>query len=152
MEVTAYHHGLGQHVAVLPSGATETEYKVTFWFELIYVMGIGLNKYSILFFYRRLFPGRTLLLLLQTVGGIVLIWQIAMLPAFIWQCKPVQKAWDVTMPGTCIEVIKLWLGNAIPNIVTDLVIIAIPLPLVWRLRISLSQRIAVCGLFLTGFL
>ena len=150
--MVAYQNGLGQHIAVLPPGTTVRQEKVSYWFELIYVMGIGFNKYSILFFYRRLFPGRPLLILLQTVGSIVLIWQIAIGSAFIWQCNPVRKAWDVAIPGTCIEVIKLWLGNALPNIVTDFIIITIPLPLIWKLRISLSQRIALCGVFLTGCL
>ena len=152
MKALAYRNGLGQHAAVLPPGTIARQEKVSYWYELIYVMAIGANKYSILFFYRRLFPGKRLLVLLQTVGSIVFIWQIAIESAFIWQCNPVRKAWDVTVPGTCIKVIRLWLGNAIPNIVTDFFIITIPLPLVWKLQVSLSQRIALCGVFLTGFL
>lgn len=141
---------MGQHVAVLPPDTTLIDLKVSFWFELIYVVGIGLNKYSVLFFYRRIFPQKSLLVILQIVGSVVLAWQIAICAAFVWQCRPVRKAWDVSVPGSCFEVTKLWLGNAVPNIVTDLVIIALPLPLIWNLHISRSQKIALCGVFLTG--
>ena len=146
----AYRNGLGQHTAVLPPNSSLKEEKATFWFELIYVLAIGLNKLSILFFYRRLFPQKSVLVILQLVGLTVLLWQVAIGIGFILQCNPVERAWDKTVPGHCINVVKLWLGNAIPNIVTDLVIIVIPLPLVWNLQMRRSQKIAVCGIFLTG--
>ena len=148
--MTAYSIGVGQHITLLPPDTTVRYLKVAFWYEIIYAMAIGLNKYSILLFYRRLFPSKSILRLLQVVASVVLAWQIAIIAGIIWQCRPVQKAWDITVPGTCIDVAKLFLGNAIPNIITDVVIIMIPLPLTWNLQLPRSQRLLLCGVFLTG--
>jgi len=102
---------MGKHLATLPPDTLLKQEKVSFWFEIIYVVAIGFNKYSILLFYRRLFPLKSVFRILQLVAAVVLAWQIAIILGFILQCTPVQKAWDVMIPGKCIEVTKLWLGN-----------------------------------------
>ena len=142
--------GWGQHDAVLPPNTPIKTLREVYWFELIYIIAVGLIKFSILFFYRRIFPQRNVKILLWTVGAVVLCWQIALGFTFIFQCNPVHKAWAFYVPGTCLPILKLFLANAIPNIVTDFVIIAIPLPLILNLQISRSQKIALCGIFLTG--
>ncbi len=56
------------------------------------------------------------------------------------------------MADSCIDISKLYLGNAIPNIITDVIIIIVPIPMIWDLKITRSQRIALCGVFLMGSL
>ena len=151
--MTVYSIGSGQHLALLPQPDTALKYrKAQFWFEIIYVIAIGLIKYSVLLFYRRLFPSKSVMKILQVVASVVLAWQIAIIAGYTWECRPVQKAWDTTVPGTCIDLKKLWLGNAIPNILTDIVVIIIPLPLIWNLHLPRFQRLLLCGVFLTGAL
>ncbi|KAK0507563.1 hypothetical protein JMJ35_010086 [Cladonia borealis] len=146
-----YSIGSGQHAAMLPQPKTNIKFeKTAFCFELIYIVVIGLIKYSILLFYRRLFPSKSLLRILQAVASVVLAWQIAIIAGYIGECRPIRKVWDTTVSGTCIDVTKLWIGNSIPNIVTDIVIIVIPLPLIWKLQLPRSQRLPLCGVFLTG--
>ena len=127
--MTVYSVGSGHHLALLPEpGTTLNNRKAQFWFEMIYTMAIAITKYSVLPFYRRLFPSKSVLRTLQVVALVVLAWQIAIIAGYIWECRPVQKAWDTMVPGTCIDLKKLWLGNAIPSILTGIVIIIIPLP------------------------
>lgn len=147
-----YSIGSGQHIAQLGLNTVLKYKKAQFWFEIVYIMAIGLTKYSILLFYRRLFPLKSVLRILQVVASVVLAWQIAIIAGYTWECRPIQKAWDTMVPGTCIDLKKLWLGNAIPNIITDIVIIIIPLPLIWKLHLPRFQRLLLCGVFLTGAL
>ena len=152
-DVTVYSIGSGQHLVLLTKPDTGLRYrKAQFWFEMIYIMAIAFTKYSVLLFYRRLFPSKSVLRTLQVVALVVLAWQIVIIAGYIWECRPVQKAWDTMVPGTCIDLKKLWLGNAIPNSLTDIVIIIIPLPLIWKLHLPRSQRLLLCGVFLTGAL
>ena len=150
--MTVYSIGSGQHIALLGSNTALKYRKVQFWFEIVYIVAIGLTKDSILLFYRRLFPLKSVLRILQVLASVVLAWQIAIISGYTWECRPIQKAWDTMVPGTCIDMKKMWLGNAIPNILTDIVIIIIPLPLVWKLHLPRFHRFLLCGVFLTGAL
>lgn len=39
-----------------------------------------------------------------------------------------------------------------PNIATDLIVLSLPMPLVWRLKIPKKQKIALACVFLLGSL
>lgn len=45
---------------------------------------------------------------------------------------------------------KFWWGNAIPNICTDIALIALPIPYIADLRLPRPQKLALCGIFLFG--
>jgi hypothetical protein len=61
--------------------------------------------------------------------------------------------WDRTIPGGhCVDNTAFLLGNSIPNIATDIAILLLPLPFIWRLQQSKSRKIALSGIFLlAGF-
>ena len=42
------------------------------------------------------------------------------------------------------------MGNAIPNIITDVIILGLPMGKVWHLQMSRGRRLAVSGMFLLG--
>jgi hypothetical protein len=52
--------------------------------------------------------------------------------------------------GTCIDIPKFFIGIAVPNIVTDFVLLAMPLPYIWGLHVKLPQKIAVMFVFVLG--
>ncbi|MCJ1412463.1 hypothetical protein MMC19_006557 [Ptychographa xylographoides] len=143
-------YGFGQHVAILPADASSVYSHINYFDELIYVVGVPLIKFSILCFYRRIFPNRNIKIVSWIVVAIVVSWQIAIGLTFIFQCTPIEKAWNFTMPGTCINITTQFIANAIPNIFTDIVILLMPLPLVWKLQMRMTQKVALCGIFLTG--
>jgi hypothetical protein len=70
--------------------------------------------------------------------------------AAIFSCTPVSGFWDFSLPSQCISGHYYYLGVAIPNIVTDIVLLIIPLPYIWKLRINGLQKVAVSGIFVLG--
>ncbi|KAI9790932.1 MAG: hypothetical protein M1816_004693 [Peltula sp. TS41687] len=56
------------------------------------------------------------------------------------------------MPGKCINVLAAGVAGSVINIFTDFVILLLPMPMVWRLRLPMRQKIAVIGIFATGAL
>lgn len=69
----------------------------------------------------------------------------------IFQCNPVSGMWNRTKPAICnVNTKKFLLGNAIPNILTDVALMVLPLPYIWRLNRSRSQKIALAGVFMLG--
>lgn len=41
---------------------------------------------------------------------------------------------------------------SVPNIVTDLIMLLLPMPVIWRLKLPTKQKIALTGVFLLGSL
>ena len=114
---------------------------------------MALIKFSILSLYCRIFPTRTLKLGAYILGIIVLLWWLATILVSFFQCQPIAMNWNRALSGTgghCLDDVKFFLGNAIPNVVTDVLILALPVREVWQLQLPKSQKLAVVGMFLLG--
>jgi len=88
----------------------------------------------------------------EGLGAIVLAWAIACVAGVIFSCNPVNGFWDRSIPSTCIDSTKFFIGNAVPNMVTDTAILVLPVRMVWRLQMSKKRKVAVSGMFLLGSL
>ena len=66
-------------------------------------------------------------------------------------CKPVFYFWNRRRPGTCLNLTSLLVISSMVNIVTDIRILILPMPTIWRLgQISNPQKLAVSSIFLFG--
>ena len=70
--------------------------------------------------------------------------------ATIFQCTPPHKLWQSSTPGHCVSKYKYFLGTAIPEVVTDFVILAMPLPYVWKLQMTLKRKLLLSIVFVLG--
>ena len=52
----------------------------------------------------------------------------------------------------CVTFHELYIGQAIPNVVTDVVLLVLPLPYVWRLQLPAVQKGLVSVAFIMGCL
>ena len=68
----------------------------------------------------------------------------------IFICTPIQTFWSLGGPRTCIDILKYYLGVAVPNVLTDVILLLLPVPWIWKLVMSRSQKIALTGIFLLG--
>ncbi|MCJ1263967.1 hypothetical protein MMC22_003838 [Lobaria immixta] len=107
-------------------------------------------KFSILALYWRLFK-LSIRVPILILASIVTCWGIAVFLTTVFQCVPVRGFWDKTINATCgVNVYAFFYGNSIPNISTDVAILILPMPLIWRLRIPQSQKIMLSGIFILG--
>ena len=86
------------------------------------------------------------------VGTIVILWALSVSIAGVLNCVPVHKFWDRAVPGHCVDTVSYYYGQQIPNILTDVVLLIMPLKSVWALPISKAQRLLLSGVFLVGIL
>lgn len=70
----------------------------------------------------------------------------------IFNCTPIAGSWDISLALTakCIDKKSFYVGGSVPNVITDLVLVIMPLPYVWKLHASLAQRIVLGGIFALG--
>ena len=120
--------------------------------EVIYATGVVLVKFSLIFLYRRIFPNRRLHISLWIVGGVVICMGIAADFLAIFNCVPVRGSWDPTIKARCINFNAWIIVHGTQNVVTDFVLLCLPMPLVWRLNMAVTRKIQVSSIFVLGAL
>ena len=119
--------------------------------EVLYVAGTVAAKFSILLLYRRLFGiYKKFLIALYTVATITFCYSLVEILVIIFQCRPVNAAWNFSVPRTCAD---LALGGIIIgsiNVAADFVTLFLPMPIVWNLNIETKWKIQLIGIFLLG--
>ncbi|KFA70689.1 hypothetical protein S40288_07358 [Stachybotrys chartarum IBT 40288] len=58
-------------------------------------------------------------------------------------CTPIKRYWIETLPGSCLDQPKIFLTDTAMAIVTDFLIMVIPIPFIWRLRLPLKKKIKI---------
>ncbi|KAJ3578711.1 hypothetical protein NPX13_g1852 [Xylaria arbuscula] len=150
--IEAILYGLGKHAQVVPLPSIAPYLMYTYLSELYYAIDVTLIKLSILTLYLRLFNvnpyfKRSCYFMM----GFVLAWGIAVLFTTIFQCQPVSAAWDKSIANfKCFVLADFVIGSNVPNILADAVIIALPLPLLWSLKLSLTRKAGLIALFLVA--
>ncbi|KAE8384489.1 hypothetical protein BDV23DRAFT_177019 [Aspergillus alliaceus] len=125
--------------------------KLYFIAQLLYKINLGLTKISILLLYVRLFIQRWFRFTCWTWISVILAFTIGTVFSSIFQCSPVQYAFNKSVPGgTCINMTAFWYANAAFNILSDLVIIVLPVPVISNLQLPLKSKVALCGIFAVG--
>ncbi|KAK3369815.1 hypothetical protein B0H63DRAFT_303061 [Podospora didyma] len=157
--LVATQYGLGQHVWNLPLPLSSILDNITHCVKLLYVAHIfyaaasAFTKLSIITSYLRIFPHETLRRILYGTAVMVAGIGVSAIFATIFQCKPIEAAWDYSVPdGQCFPFLDFLYANAAISIATDFILVAAPLPYFWSLNLPLRQRVVICILFGVGFI
>ena len=127
--------------------------KTDFATQILFACSVTLTKLSILYFYHRIFPVQRFLVICYLIAGVMIAWWLGLVFSIIFSCKPVQFFWDKTIHnGHCVNENSLAYGITAANIVTDIVVLVLPIPWLWRLQMQMSRKLAIIGMFLLGSL
>ena len=144
---------LGQHAIAVTKPETVVFLKSLYVFNPLYTNIIPLVKISILLLYKRLFPLHRVHQILYVLIGILACFEISTTFVDIFNCHPIAASWDKTIPNShCVVPQTLYMATAGINLATDIIILVLPMPLVWRLRLSTKRKIAVSCIFVLGSL
>nr|XP_023908640.1 satratoxin biosynthesis SC1 cluster protein 4-like [Quercus suber] len=68
------------------------------------------------------------------------------------QCTPREKIWNpFVQGGSCVQVPALYEATGIFNVISDFAILLLPLPTIYKLQCGWKKKIAIGGVFATGF-
>lgn len=108
---------------------------------------------SILWLYIRIFPEINYHRYFIATMVFVTLAVIILLPMVIWQCVPIDAIWNLRRnQARCLSLPAVAYASAAVNIATEVAILVLPLPLLQRLRVSVSTKIAMYALFGVGVL
>lgn len=125
-----------------------------FAMEILYSLAIAIGKTSILLLYRRVFGERRGFRVFLW-GMMVFLWMWALTETIIAivQCTPVAYQWNKSLDGVCIDQLATYRYIPLPNVVHDVVLLALPTPMIWQLqKVSIHQKLALTVVFLIGSL
>jgi hypothetical protein len=117
-----------------------------------YTSTVSLGKLAICCFYRRLFPQKPVLVAVATTAAILVGNAVASTVAVLAACKPFEANWgSAEVQATqCIDKEALFVWATLPNILTDAVLLVIPIPIVLRLHASNGLKVGLLATFLFG--
>lgn len=72
----------------------------------------------------------------------------------IFQCWPVQKAWDAsqTMPGKCLQLLTFYYISFGIRLATDIALFTLPIPKLMQLKMTIGKRAGLVFMFSLGVL
>ena len=108
-------------------------------------------KISFLVFYQRLFISREYRIAIWAVGIFTLITTLIGIFGATFQCKPVDF-WNHFLTRKCIDLAKFYLIRSVFYSLTDFMILILPIPGIWNLRIKTREKVMLIGLFGLGIL
>ncbi|KAL5340231.1 hypothetical protein BJX70DRAFT_387454 [Aspergillus crustosus] len=146
-------YGLGKNIWTVPFNDISETMKLFFVEENLYCLCVGVIKCSMLLLYLRLFPNKALRLTIYMTLGVTIAWTTASLFSQLFSCSPISHywtRWDGEHEGRCTSHNALLLAHAVINIVLDVAVMAIPMPVLIKLQMSLEKRIGMCMMFAVG--
>lgn len=146
-------YGLGRHEGNIPFAWREELRKLDYVFTVLYQPALMATKTSILSFYLTL-PTSNKAFKWASIGTLFVVnaGGFALCIFTIFQCEPVDAAWAVPLPASasCHDIITIYLSSAPLNILTDLAILFLPMPILTSMRLPRKQKIILLVTFGVG--
>jgi hypothetical protein len=108
-------------------------------------------KVTLLLLIARIFSVR------ESISKAIRIFIVALLVAYIPNqiaktiiCTPIKAYWDHSVEGRCLEQRKIFIADTVLAIITDAIILILPVPLTWSLRSPMREKIKIIVLLGAG--
>ena len=154
--VAVQYGGVGHHLEAVALLSPE---KLSYWgntcliaIPALYALAVTFPKLVVLVVYLRVFTDKQSRSTCYVVGAVTILACVANVILSFWPCSPPAFKWDRTIEGGYCNVdgqTHLRIGG-LPNIVTDVVMLILPLPVIWRLHTSTRIKLGLTTTFLIG--
>jgi len=111
----------------------------------------GFTKLSLLVVYLRLSPQKWFRIAAWSSIVIVVIYTAVITLLMFFHCHPVRRAFDFKIQtGYCLDAGILYMATAVSNILTDVMLFLLPTPMILKLKMGKSLKIAAIAIFGIG--
>ncbi|KAL8673211.1 MAG: hypothetical protein Q9168_002363 [Polycauliona sp. 1 TL-2023] len=149
-------HGMGKHQDHQTPGQIAKIIQVIYSFTLVIVLCFGALKISILCLYLRMTPERTHHITLYIIIGFVAVNAFCVLIANIFLCTPIPDFWNVerivATNMRCVNIIAMDTFTNAWSAFEDLVIWALPIPVLYNLKVPTGRKIGLYTLIGISFI
>ncbi|KAF5621504.1 monocarboxylate transporter 8 [Fusarium tjaetaba] len=137
--------GLCHHAWEMPIDVFEKHMLSSYIAAPAFIICNGLTKSSLLTFYLQVSPQRWFRRAIFATIAFVVLYTIIIASLLLFGCQPRETAWDPYLfaSGKCIDYAVMYIIIAVANIISDIVLFAIPMPMIVRLKMPLGQKIGL---------
>ncbi|KAI7156395.1 hypothetical protein KC349_g6311 [Hortaea werneckii] len=79
-------------------------------------------------------------------------WGLGNILGTIFQCLPIPSMWGQVPAERCFNMTGLWISIVTWDVSTDVFVLGMAIPMVWRLNLKLRDKIMLTGVFMLGAL
>ena len=110
-----------------------------------------LTKVSLLWIMTRVFkPYRKAVIFIYFFMVVMLLYYIPAVIVKIRICMPIRKFWDHSAKGSCLSEPSIILADAVVSVVSDLIVLTLPLPLTMKLQMPFKKKMRVMAILGAG--
>lgn len=115
-------------------------------------------KLSLLLFLYRIFRvSRKFRIATWALGFMIVVWSMVTLLLMIFSCRPIKANWNPKLylhPKTrcypkSYNVLNI---HGYCNVISDFALLFLPIPMLWKLQMTLKKKMGLCTVFATGLL
>ncbi|KAL8675893.1 MAG: hypothetical protein Q9186_007527 [Xanthomendoza sp. 1 TL-2023] len=151
-EIIAVHFGFGRHQLMLSLHYIEKFLLNDWTIQIVFACAISVTRLSLLAFYHRIFPVKRFTIVAIITGCILIAWWLSFIFAILFSCYPIESFWNKAIIGRCVNEHTLSWGVTGSELATNIIMLVLPIPWLWHLRLAWTKKLALIGLFMLGCL
>jgi hypothetical protein len=119
--------------------------------EVTHPAAVAFPKLVVVLLYLHILTNKHERMVAKILIGLISATWFSYTVAAMFQCTPFSFNWNKTVPyGKCFNIEVYANSSSVPNIITDLAVLILPLRTVWGLKISVGRRVGLLVIFITG--
>lgn len=141
------------------SSFAQSETKLSLWIiETLQPLGLVSLKMSLIFFFRRIFGpglGKTFKWFTMALITLSFVWGVSYFFTWVFYCPGHTNAYWTTLADEkkyCVNTTKVHQSFSITDVIVDVIIFMLPVPLVLKLQMPMTKKVAVLAVFGVGAL
>lgn len=149
--LTTAKYGLGRHLPAVLNTVVIFQ-KIAIGNLTLWLSTAAATKASLLLLYYRLFSPSPRFRLAVYIGAVTVFCQwFSLALVTIFQCRPIAAFWNHAIrDAKCINLPLFTVVSGVMNLLTDVLILCLPIPMVWGLNTTKAQKVTLTGIFLLG--
>lgn len=145
--------GAGYHIIHLREPHIVKLSQTIFAAQVLYALTLGFTKMSITWMMKRIFFEQSYAVVAYAIMAFCFAWMVQTVLTGVLICQPVNMNWDPALRevGHCGNQMVAFAAVSIVDIITDILILVLPIKLLWDLQMKQSYKIALGIVFGAGF-
>ncbi|WQF80995.1 hypothetical protein CDEST_06009 [Colletotrichum destructivum] len=139
--------GLGHHAFEMSIQIYEKHMLSSYIVAPVFIACNGFTKTSLLTAYLNISPQRWYRRAILLAIVMVAAYTVVIASLLLFHCQPIRTNWDPYSPGQCLNSAVLYMAIAVSNIVSDVVLFVIPIPMVLRLQMRPAVKVGAVLMF-----
>ncbi|EFQ34396.1 uncharacterized protein GLRG_09540 [Colletotrichum graminicola M1.001] len=150
IQVYETRNGAGHHIWEVSRAAVIAFHKLSMVDLAAYSLSVLFTKASILVFYLRFPLTQPIRMVVYAVMVATVAYSCAGALSWAYLCTPMERIWDESVPGTCVNESMWWLMLSVCNVATDIAILLLPIWILAPLSLRLVKKIEMTIFLMAG--